>query len=530
MFSVLLLGLACSAAEWQWSVPAGQGRAYLWIPADCERVRAVVLAQHNMIEESILEHPLMRAELAKLGMAEVWIVPPQETVFDFSNGAGERTEALLKALAAESGYTELADAPVAPMGHSACASFPWNFAAWKPERTLAILSVKGDAPQTTMTGSGKPNPDWGDRSIDGVPGLMIMGEYEWVEGRLTPALQFRLKHPKAPLAFLALPGRGHFDIEDDLVSFLAMFLRKAAEQRLPAAQGQPLRPVDPAQGWLVERWNFNKGRSVPPAPSAAYTGDATGAFWCFDEEMARATVGYHADQPGKKPQLLGFECRGEILPQSDTHFQVRLDGIPFCDELTFRVAGEFLSSVESGSKNLARWACLPAGTPIGHATGGGPIRFVRITGPVEQLAPDTFQICFNRTCSPNDKRWLDIWLLASHPGDAEYKSAVQQALLTLHPPPQGIEQHISFPAIPDPAPGAQSVALSAASDAGLPVRYYVREGPAEVSGAILSLTKIPPRSRSPVKVTVVAWQWGRDVEPKVKMAAPVERTFCVRAP
>jgi hypothetical protein len=43
----------------------------------------------------------------------------------------------------------------------------------------------------------------------------------------------------------------------------------------------------------------------------------------------------------------------------------------------------------------------------------------------------------------------------------------------------------------------------------------------------LRFTAIPPRSRFPVKVTVVAWQWGRSIEPKLKSADPVERTFWI---
>ena len=37
------------------------------------------------------------------------------------------------------------------------------------------------------------------------------------------------------------------------------------------------------------------------------------------------------------------------------------------------------------------------------------------------------------------------------------------------------------------------------------------------------------RARFPVNVTVVAWQWGRGAEPRVKTAAPVERTFAIEA-
>lgn len=47
-------------AEWQWSTAVrnartnsfGPPRAFLWIPPNCERVRGVVVAQHNMEEIS----------------------------------------------------------------------------------------------------------------------------------------------------------------------------------------------------------------------------------------------------------------------------------------------------------------------------------------------------------------------------------------------------------------------------------------------------------------------------------------------
>jgi hypothetical protein len=59
------------------------------------------------------------------------------------------------------------------------------------------------------------------------------------------------------------------------------------------------------------------------------------------------------------------------------------------------------------------------------------------------------------------------------------------------------------------------------------VHYYVREGPAEVEGDQLIFTAIPPRAKWPVKVTVVAWQYGRTAEPRVKSAVPVERSFFI---
>jgi hypothetical protein len=46
----------------------------------------------------------------------------------------------------------------------------------------------------------------------------------------------------------------------------------------------------------------------------------------------------------------------------------------------------------------------------------------------------------------------------------------------------------------------------------------VRDGPAVVKDDVQTLTKVPPRSTSPVRITVTAWQYGRAAEPKVKTA------------
>ena len=112
------------AAVWQWSVPDGEARAYLWIPDECERVRGLVVANHNMVEQGMLEHPAMRQTLGRLGFAEMWVVPYLDATFDFNTGAGEHFDRVVAALAEKSGYDELRRAPVVPLGHSACATFP----------------------------------------------------------------------------------------------------------------------------------------------------------------------------------------------------------------------------------------------------------------------------------------------------------------------------------------------------------------------------------------------------------------------
>lgn len=516
---------ALEAVVWQWSVPIEKvistetndhPRAFLWIPSDCKEVRAVVVGQQNMTEEPIFEHPAFRKTMSELGFAIVWISPMMDLTFDFHKGVGETFNEMMANLANVSGYQELAFAPVVPIGHSAQASYPWNFAAWNPGRTLAVLSIHGDAPLTNLTGSGRPNPDWGTRTIEGVPGLMVEGEYEWWEDRVQPALNYRVKFTKAPISFLADAGHGHFDCSDEMVDYLCHFLRKAVKYRLPAKSplNQPvkLKPVDPSKGWLADRFRPDKMPLAPAAPYNTYSGDPKDAFWYFDREMAEMTEKYYARERGKKDQYIGFAQNGKLLPFNPKNhariigrFETESDG------LTFHVGAVFTDTLRSKISN-------------DHASGNPVIN--RICGPVEKVNDTTFTVRFYNMGLNNKKRTGDIWLMATHKGDQKYKSTVQQ--FTLHfpyPNTEGQDQRIVFDSIPDVKSETKSIRLNAKSDSGMPVRFYVKEGPAIIDGDVLRFTQIPPRAKYPVTVTVVAWQYGRVTEPKVKTAAPVVNTF-----
>ncbi len=538
--AILWLFIVCprgEAAVWQWSVSVGTTvsqetqelpLAFLWIPPNCQRVRGVVVAQHNMEEEEILEHPEFRAALAQCGMAEVWISPPWDVYFRFDRKAAEEFQAMMDALAKESGYAELASAPIVTMGHSAAASFPWNFAAWNPQRTMAVLSISGQWPFW----KNPEQPDWGSHTIDGVPGLVTMGEYEAAESRAKDGLQQRRQHPHLPLSMLAEPAGSHFNCSAEKLSFLAFYIRKVCQYRLPAPgpNDEPVepKPIDPTrQGWLVDRWH----RTGPPrwaaAPVGQYRGDAREAFWCFDEEMARRTEALGAMYRGKKVDLLGYLQDGRIVPQNKaTHQQVTLSFLPIEDGLTFKLTGSFLDVVPAGGPE--GWTGRKAGEAIGHAARGGPIAIDRICGPVEKAAADTFAIRFYRMGTNNQKRSGAIWLAATHPGDDQYRQAVQQAVLNIPlENREGPPQTIVFPEISDQPLDARSVKLQATADSGGKVRYYVLAGPAELDGDTLKIEAIPPRSRLPIKITIVAWQWGRSIAPKLQTAKPVERSFLI---
>lgn len=531
-----LLMTATSAARadatFQWSVPVGgpvsaetnaRPQAYLWAPPKCRSLRAVVLGQHNLLEEPLFEAPGFRRALSEACIGEVWVTPMFDMVFDFTRGAGDRTEAMMRALAEESGYRELASAPIAPIGHSAAASFPWNFAAWSPERTLAIVSLKGDGPLSPMTGSGKPNPAWDDRTLDGVPALMIMGEYEWREERLAPALAYQKAHPKTPISLYADAGHGHFDVSDDLADYIARFIVKAARARLAPGRSA-LTPVDPDLGWRADRWRPGMRRWPPPAPSRRYAGPRDQSFWYFDAEMARRAEAHYRRAAGKAPQLLGFVQQGAVVTPKASHAQIELTFEPLADGLSFKLGATFLDHVPEGSPQPAQWTGLPAGTALGHAT--GPIDVVRETGPVVRTGPDTWTLSFNRTGFDNRKRGGDVWFVATQAGDDRYKSATQQALMRV--PVRnttGLDQVIAFDLPPSVSLKATrgGLRLTASSDRRLPVRYFVEKGPARVEGDGLRFEPIPLSAKRPVKVTVVAWQPG--LAGRVKSAEPVRRTL-----
>jgi hypothetical protein len=538
----LLLAAACfwamtvPAAEWQWSVAVRNARtnsiasprAFLWIPANCERLRGVVLAQHNMEEISILEHPRFRAALSKLNFAEIWVAPPYDPQFRFNEGAGETFNGMMADLATDSGYSELNFVPVVGLGHSAAASWPYYFAAWNPERTLAAISTSGQWPYFRNPVFA---PDiWGDRNIDFIPSLETMGEYESAKTWSGEGLKERQEHPRMPLSMLACPGEGHFASSDAKAEFLAFYIRKAAEYRVPkdwrAVAAPMLIPIDPTKtGWLADKWRQDQASTAFTAPVGRYQGDPKEAFWFFDEETARAVEKYQAQHRGKKPQLVGFVQNGKLVEQRNTHQQVNLNFQPGADGLTFKLTGAFYETVPGGSPRPSGWTGLTNGSPLDHARVGS-IVIERICGPFVKLGDDTFVLRFDRAGFGDGKRGCELWFAARHRGDSEFKPAVQQAQMVVPARNnEGAEQRIDFPALPDQKAKAKSLKLSATSDAGSKVCYYIREGPAEISGDTIRFTPIPPRATYPVKVTVVAWQYGSSSKPKLKTAESVERVF-----
>ncbi|MFM2199142.1 MAG: hypothetical protein RLZZ505_2574 [Verrucomicrobiota bacterium] len=167
--------------------------------------------------------------------------------------------------------------------------------------------------------------------------------------------------------------------------------------------------------------------------------------------------------------------------------------------------------------------------PTGHSSSGKAA--VHVTGGHNwvKLDDETFRWRqYNRGMRGHG------WVVASHPGDAEYARACNPLFIWLpHEGRKGTPQSLTFPEIEDVRVGTPEIELRATSDVpGQVVEYYVVSGPAEITGtdpkftgSKLRFTPIPPGASYPVKVIVAAYQKGRMKEPLVQTAPEVVREF-----
>ena len=75
-----------------------------------------------MSEETLFDNPLFREKMQKLGIGFVWITPGIDQQWDVSKGTQQIFEKMMVSLADVSGYSELKNVPIVPIGHSAMAT------------------------------------------------------------------------------------------------------------------------------------------------------------------------------------------------------------------------------------------------------------------------------------------------------------------------------------------------------------------------------------------------------------------------
>lgn len=399
--------------------------AYLWIPEGCKKVKATILCQQNMTEETIFKMPSFQRHMKKLEVAVIWVAPSFTNTWDPQTNCQGVFLEMMTGLAAQSGHAEIEHGAIIPLGHSAQATFPWNFAAWNNDRTLCIISFHGDAPRTNLCGYGTANVEWGrSRNIDGIPGLMIVGEYEWWEARVNPALAFRMMYPESCISFLCDTGRGHFDCSQETADYIAVFIEKSLRYRMQA--NGTLQKLNPKKGKFFHRFvpdlpQTDRGATTfsSPADYGCEEPCTHNSFWYFDQEMVDLTARRYASTKGKKIQYVGVEQNGKLLPY-DEKLQggMTAEFLPEKDGLTMKLKAVLTDSTHQ--------------RPIAsRGRNRGRLSVETICGPVCKINDTTFRICPYEAGWDNPRRSFRIWLVAVAQGDSQYKSAVQPFYIDL---------------------------------------------------------------------------------------------------
>lgn len=487
--------------------------AYLWIPEHCEHLRGLIVMGTNVPEQMLAGNAEIRAAAAANDLGIVWSSP----TFWYSKAKNEDPtvvaflQQLLDGLAQVSGYEEVATVPWLPIGESG--------------HLLMVDALVEAAPERCIAGIWLKNPHLPPHNRS-VPALVIYGtaqewgqdkaEYTtlWVKNTdfYDRVIQERTQNPDWPLTFLIDGGSGHFDVSAQLVTYVAHYISAVSRARLAEKPGSEMQRIDLHRGFLAD------------LPVPKHTGGAVQAYdsvaeakrglpWYFDRQSAAEAQAIASIDWQAQSQLIGFEdSAGRVAPFdfngiSSITPQMDADGI------TFHLRPVLLDKLPENF--------LHAGEPLAMTKATPTLEWM--CGAVEQVGGDALQVSMDR-----GYRQQAIYFVGRAAGADNIRAVTQPIAIKLQPNHEGAAQHIRFEPLKDVNLGVASVGLTAVSDQGLPVRFFVVAGPAKIEGGRLVLTAIPPRTKFPVEVTVAAWQWGRSVEPKVQTAETVRQTFEIR--
>ncbi len=512
-----------SAAVFQYSVPVATKKqpseAFLWIPPQAARVRGVVLGGMTLAERELVKDERIRRACAEEQLALVFL--------KCGLGACD-LQTVLDDLAKKSGYAELAAAPLFFVGHSAGGPQAQVAAIAHAKRCFGLMQFRGGGPYDN-----EPVPP-------GVPTLMMVGQFDefgklmrddagrenWENNRDKLAA-FRAADERNLASIVVEPGAGHFSWSERCANYLALFIRKAAQARIPPANearsSGELLNIDHRTGWLTDL--AIKAPAHKPAAHTDYTGDKNYASWHFDKELAQATLAYHAGGFDKKDQFLRW-TDGHHVDAGARFFFNELKWIG--DGQTFEVHPVYDDAYPSPQPNGQgpRWAL--SGKPVGKSA--VPITVKQVSGPIRAIAANAFRIEYD-ALSPATEPAARVTFMAVSPGDAEYRYTERVGMTPrgFGALKEGKDQTIAFE-LPSVLQSGKPIDLAAKSDADLPVHYYVASGPASIVDGKLVVSELPQRAKFPIAVKVVAYQFGRALEPHVQSAAPVERTCVIEQP
>ena len=266
--------------------------------------------------------------------------------------------------------------------------------------------------------------------------------------------------------------------------------------------------------------NIKSPSKISGAPYRQYKGDKKKAAWHFDKTMAEATIAYHTGID-RKDQFIKWRDPHSVSAGARNFFnQVQWVG----DGQTFEVHPAYAETYPVQTKGRgSRWGM--AGRPVGHSP--VPIHTKQVSGPIVASGDNTFRIRFNELAPATEN--ARITFMAYSNGDQEYRYTERVGMISRIVFTEGKPQTIKFPRIADVKADTLPLELNATSDSGLPVEYHIAYGPAQTTDGKLTITELPRRTTQPITVKIIAYQFGRGVEPLVQTAALVEQSIRILA-
>ncbi|MFY7900705.1 MAG: hypothetical protein ACOVNY_11020 [Chitinophagaceae bacterium] len=487
-----------------------QVTAYLWIPNQCNKVQGVIIAAQNVLEQWLLEHPLVRKACAKSNLAIVWSCPSF-----FVDGKTHYPEInvptiqrILDSLAFISGYEELKRVPWLPIGHSGTNNLVAALIDSVPNKLIAGIKMKG-------------GPGFSNASV---PVMCNAGEYfEWnqhKEDLVNPKTNIpnyknvlsERKQKNNPLTYFFDPNTGHFECSEQLTKLVADYIEAVSKARLNPNNDTLLNTVDLNKGWVA-------GLPLPGAVKLEPTlyknalGDEKYFPWYFTKQQATDAIQLSSVNFNRKPQIAAFAndqgepvgfTRGIVWP------------IPYTtvdDGVTFNLNATFLKAIPD--------TFLQKGTPLGHNNNQPQI--ILLCGNAKHIKGNTFQLTPERSFKASA-----TYFIIRQEGDAKYRTCIEPGQLVVMPNDKGLVQQINFTPLKNITATTKQIQLQATSTSGMPVSFFVKSGPAKIENNHLIIKAIPPKTKFPVKVTVIAYQWGRSKEPAIQTTQEVERFFYIK--
>ena len=500
--------------------------AYLWIPPTCKQVRGMLVLGDCMPEQWLAGHASIRQACTEQGLAILYAYPSFR--LSYVNEADKRilTDAqkakhnidflqqILDELAAISGYEEIRTAPWFPIGESVSLQIVTQLTQFAPDRAIAGIWVQDDfcnhsTSNVPMLGIQGTGADWQFQTFD-----LFERWRQMATVVMQRNLSKRTSLPAWPGSQLIEAGSAHFSCTEQIIQLIARYVRAACKARLSTDGSPTLRPVDLNSGF-VAGLPVPGGVPVKPKPYSQCTPAERNLPWYFDREFAQAAYDMADINWNAQTQVPVFlDDTGKIIPFNVSGV-TDLKPLMEPDGVTFTVKAGYLDKVPADFQ-------FHAGDPLTHVAAAPAVEWLK--GPVIPLGANRFQIALDRSYYGGD---VKPFLRTLSSADAIYHMSIRPGFVVIPANRTGNSQVINFDPVPDQPATAKEITLHATSDSGLPVRFFVKVGPAKVHGNKLVFTPIPLKSRMPIAVTVIAWQWGHASDPAVQTAPVVERTFQV---